>query len=145
MLLETWMSASLAECFLGRIVRVWTTCSLSCSTISLGTLHTLTTFSVSHHSPASLQSRGPSLPLSLTHTLSPTHPRQPFPAETVLRVSEVLNELETASPSHQLTDIAHFPRSLFPRGSALFHKVGVASGRGHMTIAAVFEYRGSWW
>jgi hypothetical protein len=47
---------------------------------------------------------------------------EPYPAETVLRVSEALDELETVTPSYHLTDLAHSPRTFFPRGSALFHQ-----------------------
>lgn len=46
--------------------------------------------------------------------------------DATLCVSEALDALEAVGPMQYMTDIAHAPRTLFPRGSFLFYQVGVA-------------------
>ena len=50
--------------------------------------------------------------------------------EATLHVTEALDAMEAVSPTHHLTDIAHSSRHLIPRGSCLFHQVGVVSSDG---------------
>ncbi|CAI8057903.1 Protein inturned, partial [Geodia barretti] len=66
------------------------------------------------------------------------HSSEPYPVETVLRVSEALDELETATPSYHLTDLAHSPRTFFPRGSALFHQGRLVVS--HLQLASLSKW-----